>query len=51
MEFVNTPGLVEYALPYADPKDRFREIELQSNPITLCTRPDALIGGVAGAAA
>jgi len=46
----NTLGLIEYAIPFADPKDRFREIELQSNPITVCLRPDALIGGFAGAA-
>lgn len=42
-------GQVEYALPHFDPKGRFREIEIQSNPITICTRPGLLIGGRAGA--
>lgn len=47
--YAGSLGLVEYALPHFDPKGRFREIEIQSNPITVCLRPDALFGGVAGA--
>jgi hypothetical protein len=42
-------GQVEYLLPHFDPKGRFREIEVQSNPVTICTRPELLIGGRAGA--
>lgn len=41
-------GQPEYALPHFDPKGRFREVEIQSNPITICTRPSVLIGGRAG---
>lgn len=44
-----TVGLPEYAFAYVDPKGRFREIAVQSNPVTVCTRPGALIGGFAGA--
>lgn len=43
-------GMVEYALPHVDPKGRFREVEIQSNPATVCTRPDTLRGARAGAA-
>lgn len=42
-------GQVEYWLPSFDPKLRFREIEVQSNPVTVCTRPNVLRGGRAGA--
>ena len=44
-------GQVEYALPHVDPKGRYTEVEIQSNPATLCTRPGALIEGRAGGAA
>jgi hypothetical protein len=42
-------GQPEYALPSFDPKGRYREVEIQSNPVTICTRPQVLIGGRAGA--
>lgn len=42
-------GMVEYALPHVDPKGRFREVEIQSNPATVCTRPDTLRGARIGA--
>jgi hypothetical protein len=51
MAFVNSLGMAEYALPYVDPKDRFRSVEIQSNPITVCLRPGVLLGGVAGSVA
>lgn len=44
-----TIGQPEYVLPFIDPKGRFREIEFQSNPVTICTVPATLIGGRAGA--
>ena len=44
-------SLVVYALPHVDPKGRYTEVEIQSNPATLCTRPGALIEGRAGGAA
>ena len=45
MEAVNTLGLVKYALAVPDPsgKNKFIELETQSNPITFCTRPKVLI--------
>lgn len=45
MEAVNTLGLVKYALAVPDPsgKNKFIELEAQSNPITFCTRPKVLI--------
>lgn len=44
MEAVNTLGLVKYALAVPDPsgKNKFIELEAQSNPITYCTRPKVL---------
>lgn len=44
-------GQPEYWLPSFHPKGRYREIEVQSNPVTICTRPNVLIGGRAGAVA
>lgn len=45
MQAVNTLGLVKYAMatPDASGKDKYVELETQSNPITFCTRPKALI--------
>lgn len=45
MAAVNTLGLVKYALAVSDPsgKDKFIELETQSNPITYCSRPGVLI--------
>jgi hypothetical protein len=44
MSAVNTMGQVKYALAVPDPsgKDKFIEMEVQSNPITYCTRPRVL---------
>lgn len=44
LEAVNTNGLVKYALAVPDPsgKNKFIDMEAQSNPITICTRPKVL---------
>lgn len=44
-ETVNTMGLPRYARQAPDPSgfNRFRQLEVQSNPINLCTRPRVLI--------
>lgn len=42
METVNTRGLPRYAKQYAMPNDKGRNIEVQMNPICLCTQPGAL---------
>jgi hypothetical protein len=39
---VNTIGLPRYAKQYPMPNGKGRQIEVQSNPICLCTRPEAL---------
>lgn len=44
-ETVNTVGLPRYARQYAMPNGKGRMMEMQMNPIVLCTRPDALIPG------
>jgi hypothetical protein len=41
-ETVNTIGLPRYAKQYPMPNGKGRQIEVQSNPICLCTRPEAL---------
>lgn len=45
MEAVNTLGLPKYALAVPDPsgKNKFIELEAQSNPITYCSRPGVLL--------
>jgi len=46
METVNTIGLPKYMKQAADSKfNKFVELEAQSNPLPLCTRPKALIKG------
>lgn len=44
MDAVNTPGLVKYSFAGLDPsgKNKFIDLEVQSNPITYCTRPKVL---------
>lgn len=42
---VNTIGLPRYARTFADPKGRFQELEVQSNPLVICTRPRTLVQG------
>ncbi|WP_334130171.1 major capsid protein [Sneathiella sp.] len=44
-EFANTLGLPRYVLPFRDPRDKFWEAEVQSNPLAICTRPKSLIKG------
>lgn len=48
METVNTLGLPRYAIPGRDPsgKNRFASVEIQSNPLAFCTRPQVLRKGV-----
>lgn len=41
-ETVNTPGLPRYMRQWAKPNGKGREMEVQTNPISLCTRPQAL---------
>ncbi len=41
-ETVNTTGLPRYAKQYAMPNNKGRMLEVQSNPLVMCTRPDAL---------
>lgn len=45
MEAVNTIGLPRYSKAEMMKFDRGIELETQSNPVTFCTRPGALIGG------
>lgn len=46
METVNTIGLPKYMKAAADEKfNKFVDLEAQSNPLPLCTRPKALIKG------
>jgi len=46
-ETVNTDGLPRYAMQYAMPNNKGRHLEMQSNPLCLCTRPSVLRKGVA----
>lgn len=47
---VNTLGLPMYAMATPDPTgEKYLELEAQSNPINLCTRPEVLLKGLAGA--
>lgn len=45
IQFANTMGLPRYAIPGNDPtgKDKFKSVEIQSNPLPFCTRPRTLI--------
>lgn len=43
---VNTIGLPVYAKTTPDPKDRWVDIDVQSNPLPYCTRPGVLIRGL-----
>jgi len=47
IDTVNTIGRPMYAKTTPDPKGRWVDIDVQSNPLTYCTRPKALITGVA----
>jgi hypothetical protein len=46
VNFTNTPGLPLYAQTTVDPKGRWVDIDVESNPLVYCTRPKALITGV-----
>jgi len=43
LETVNTPGLPYYAKQWAMEADKGIELEAQSNPISICTRPRAVV--------
>ena len=45
METVNTFGLPRYAKSVPKPNNKGVDIEMQSNPLSICTRPNALIKG------
>lgn len=46
METVNTPGLPVYAKQAMDPLfQKYVEVEVQSNPFAMCTRPGVLVKG------
>jgi hypothetical protein len=45
---VNTMGLPVYAKATPDPKDRWVDLDVQSNPLPYCTRPAVLIRGIKG---
>ena len=47
LTWANTRGRPRYGTPYRDPQDKFWSEELQSNPLTICTRPKALMSGQA----
>jgi hypothetical protein len=40
---VNTMGLPRYARQYPMPNGKGRNMEIQTNPLNMCTRPEALI--------
>lgn len=42
LDTVNTVGLPRYARTFVDPKLRFVDVDTESNPISLCTRPAVL---------
>lgn len=44
-QFVNTLGLPLYAFQYPHPKDEGVDLEVQSNPLPLCTMPKVLVQG------
>lgn len=48
-ETVNTDGQPRYVKQYAMPNGKGRNVEVQSNPICLCTRPSVLRKGVVSA--
>ncbi|MCI0549901.1 MAG: major capsid protein, partial [Anaerolineae bacterium] len=41
-ETVNTPGLPRYARQYPFPNGKGRMLEMQTNVLNMCTRPEAL---------
>ncbi len=46
LEAVNTPGLPRYAKTAPDSSfNRWVDIQVQSNPLPICTRPNVLIQG------
>jgi len=47
IEFVGEKGVPKYAFTDPDPKRRFLGIEVQSNPLFVCTKPKSLITGTA----
>lgn len=49
IETVNTIGLPRYAKQYPMPNDKGVMLEVQSNPLSYCVRPNALVQGRRGA--
>lgn len=49
METVNTVGLPRYAKPILMDNGKGMRLEMQSNPLSICTRPKVLIQGKRGA--
>jgi hypothetical protein len=49
METVNTMGLPRYAKQFPMPNNKGVNLELQSNPLSYCTRPNTLVQGKLGA--
>ncbi|MEM7523316.1 MAG: major capsid protein [Pseudomonadota bacterium] len=47
LDEVNTPGLEYYAQTVPDPRNRYVEIDTQSNPLPICMRPQLLVRGTA----
>lgn len=47
VDTVNTIGLPRYSKQFAMPNDKGRNLEIQMNAISLCTRPEVLQSGVA----
>lgn len=48
VQTVNTIGLPVYAKTTPDQKDRWVDIDVQSNPLPYCTRPRVLMRGIRG---
>jgi hypothetical protein len=48
LQTVNSAGLPLYAKTTPDPKDRWVDIDVQTNPLPYCTRPAVLIRGISG---
>jgi hypothetical protein len=49
IETVNTKGMPRYAKQYPMPNDKGVNLEVQSNPLCYCVRPNTLVQGKRGA--
>lgn len=43
LDGVNMPGLPRFADSYVDPKGRYIDVDYESNPLYVCTRPEVLM--------